>query len=86
MAALSTTFKKAIEQYSGHKVKTIKLYPDPQVEGTYAIRTKVEGEEGHLDWLICHYRSDWSIDKIEHELEECEYESWPPVSGSLKFF
>ena len=86
MASVSAAFKKAIEEYSGNKVKTIKIHRDPQVDGTYAIRTKFEGEEENQDWLVCHYRSDWSIDKIGEEIEECEYESWPPASGGLKFF
>ena len=86
MASVSTIFKKAIEKYSGKKVKTIKVHSDPQVEGTYAIRTKFEGRKENQDWLICRYESSWDIAKVEENLEECEYETWPPASGRPRFF
>ena len=86
MATLSVTFKKAIEKYSGYKVKTIKVHPDPQVPGTYAIRTKNVIDSENQDWMICHYNSNWSLNELVNNIEECEYASWPPVSGNLKFF
>ena len=85
MASLNSVFKASIESYSGDRVKTLKVYPDPQVMGTYAIRTSFETGEVQ-DGLICHYNPAWSVDETAGNLEECEYESWPPKSGGLKFF
>ena len=86
MKKLRAALKAGIEQYSGHKVTNIKVHADPQVEGTYAIRTKVVGEKESFDWLIVGYNEKLTTQEIEHKLEECEFKSWPPVSGNLQFF
>jgi hypothetical protein len=86
MEALKSKFKKAIESYVGLKITSIEIFPDPQVENTYAIRTKHIKEKENFDWLLCHYKNNWSIAEIENNLEECEYETWPPISNELKFF
>jgi len=80
----NTKFKEAIEAYTGFRVTSIKVIEDPQVSETYAIRTKIENE--NQDWLLVHYKEEWTQKQIEMNLEECEYETWPPVSSSLKFF
>lgn len=77
-------FKKAIESYTGDTVTSLKIIEDPQVPGTYAIRSKFKKE--NQDWLVVHYNPQWTQKQLENNLEECEYETWPPVSSSLKFF
>jgi hypothetical protein len=83
---LRSKFKAAIEEYSGNGVSSIKLHPDPQVPGTYAIRTKFEGESEHCDWLLVKYNPAWTTSEIQMQLEECEFETWPPISDGLKLF
>ena len=84
IAGLKEKFTKAIEEYSGNKVEKIKFVQDPKVPGTYAIRTTLDGEQ--QDWLIVHYKHEWTDKEAAEQLEEIEFDSWPPVSGGLKFF
>jgi hypothetical protein len=55
----------------------IRVFPDPQVEGTFAVRlTRTERRKPYtLDLL-------WN----KGEYDEVEFETWPPKSGNLKFF
>jgi hypothetical protein len=78
---LGKKFKEAIEEYSGKKVKKIEFIEDPQVEGTYAIRSDKQDE-----WLVVHYNPSWSTKELADSLEEAEFTKWPPVSGELRFF
>lgn len=66
---------KALEElksYATIGVDKIEVYPDPQVEGTYAIqitlRTHREGYVFHLLWN-------------RGGMDEVEFEQWPPKSG-----
>lgn len=54
-------------------IKTIQIYPDPQVEGVFALRIKRKDVEFDLLWNHGGY-------------DEVEFETFPPVSGNLKFF
>jgi len=36
--------------------------------------------------LIVHYKHEWTDKEAAEQLEEIEFDSWPPVSGGLKFF
>ena len=83
---LSDKLKAGIESYSGRKVENIKVHPDPRVDGTYAMRTKLTGLDGTCDWLIIHFDDKWGVEQISENLEECDFGAWPPISGSLKFF
>jgi len=83
---MRAALKAGIEEYSGAIVESMQIHADPQVDGTYAIRTRYKGEKEYFDWMITRYFSVLSANEISNKLEECEYESWPPVSGSLKFF
>ena len=79
---IKSRLKKAIELYTGEKVKTIVVYRDPQVDDCYAIKT-----DGKNEWLVTHLRDDDDAEKISFSrLEEAEFETWPPKSGNLQFF
>lgn len=72
---------KAVEEYTGKKVKTIDVFQDPKVSGCIAIRVTVKGIPRKLDFLKTHN------DPINADnLEEAEFDQWPPKSGELKFF
>jgi hypothetical protein len=75
------------------KPKTVKVHPDPQVRGTYAVRFTDQNEEiGQVDLLfITAYDQEQdptatAAQILERTLEEVEYETWPPRSGGLQFF
>lgn len=72
-------------------VKNLKVFPDPNVEGTFAIRVTVQS-------AVC-YRLDNEEKEISYtqdidllwnkgDYDECEFSSWPPSSNpnNLQFF
>ena len=76
---------KGIEEYTGKTVEKLKTYRDPKVNGTYALKA-IMNDNKVLDFLICGgYVEEWTPECISDNLEECEFESWPPKSGSLQF-
>lgn len=82
---IETKIKKAIELYMGKSVESIEILEDPQVKGTYAVRTEHK-ENIVLHWLIVHVDNSHSVKQISNWLEEVEFGVWPPVSGRLKFY
>ena len=76
----SEILKKAIGMYSGKTILKIQIHPDPKVAGTYAIRA-----DG-MDFLITRFPSLKTYKDIIDNLEDVEWETWPPKSGDLKFF
>lgn len=83
---MRAALKAGIEEYAGATVESMQVHADPQVTGTYAIRTRYKGEKEYCDWMITRYNTVKTAKEIAEMLEECEYASWPPKSGSLKFF
>lgn len=76
---------KGIEEYTGKKVNKLKTYADPKVSGTYALRADIEAL-GTIDFLIVgHFVEEWTPVGISEQLEECEFEKWPPKSGEPQF-
>jgi hypothetical protein len=82
---LETLFAKAIECYTDGEKHTVEIYPDPQVDGTYAIRSRSKKNTAH-DWLVCKLPRNATVGVVVDYLEECEFETWPPQSGGLQFF
>ena len=85
------SLKAGIEAYTGKKVTDIKVVEDPKVEYTFAIRSVVEEFDHPIDFIIVGQNLDVPISKatpevIADNLEECEFKTWPPASGTLKFF
>lgn len=79
-----SALKSGIEYYSGKHAKEIFVVEDPKVEGTYAIRCELSGIK--VDFLIISFNRSMTKEEIAENLEECEFESFPPESKSLKFF
>ena len=76
---------KGIEEYNGNKVTNLKTYRDPKVNGTYALRAEIE-TVGAIDFLLVgHFVEEWTPEGIMEQLEECEFEKWPPKSGEPQF-
>lgn len=83
MITIKEQCKKAIEDYTGVKVKEIEVVEDNKVEGCYAMKAvmckRVCGKNT-LYFLKTH------SDPISYNtIEDVEFTSWPPKSGSLKF-
>jgi hypothetical protein len=66
-----------LSEYTGRRILPTKVdvVPDPKVEGVYAVR--VRGSRP-FTCLI----ANWDVEQVE----DCEFTTWPPVSGALKFF
>jgi hypothetical protein len=56
------------------KGNSIDVVEDPKVIGAYAIKVNRQGYEFHLLWSAHH-----------QDLEEVEFDSWPPTSGEPQF-
>jgi len=75
--------------YSG--VVEIKVFADPYVEGTFALRVvkdeKICYRHDNEDKVI-EYREDLDLLWSHNEIEEVEYASFPPTAGenNLQFF
>ena len=79
-----SALKSGIEYYSDSRVKKVSVVEDPQVIDTYAIRCYIGKMK--LDFLIIGFRQSMTKEEIADNLEECEFESFPPDSEGLKFF
>lgn len=82
--------KEAVEHYTEKAYDTVSVHADPRVSGTFAIRAQIMGKPRKKmvqdDFLIVGWRPSMSKELASHLLEECEFETWPPVSGALKWF
>lgn len=74
--------QKAIEELSYYygvdsknKLDKIKVFKDPKVSGTLALRVYRSSDEFEFDLL-------WTRDGFE----EVEFDTFPPISGDLNFF
>lgn len=76
------TVGRAIADYSGVAPSSLSCYPDPKVPGTYAFRASFPDGTG-LDFLVIGVPL---ADVTGEDLEETDFETWPPVSGDLNFF
>jgi hypothetical protein len=81
----------AVAKYLGNKPIKCEIVEDPQVPDTYAIRARIltgrnKKREANVEFLLTLGRLEPTIENIESNLEECEYTTWPPISGKLKFF
>jgi hypothetical protein len=68
---------KELEMYVDYKdpQNKVEVYPDPQVEGSFAVRVFRSDDNLTFDLL-------W----FQGAFDELEFETWPPKSGKLKFF
>ena len=85
---MENMIKEAVESYMGVKVTKIEVVRDRQVEGTYAVHTRSKikkGVKGVKDnyWLLVGLGSGTTVKDIEYNLEEVEFETWPPTSHGL---
>ena len=65
----------AVRDYTGDLKLKLKTYPDPKVPGTWALQDK----EGN-GYLVN------GPNPTAEDVEWVEFETWPPVSGDLRFF
>lgn len=70
--------KQELNNYIDSDTK-IEVYPDPKVDGTYAIRVYRDDLTFDLLW----YKG--GFDEVSSEGNEYGFETWPPFSGELKF-
>lgn len=63
-----------VEDYKNPENR-IQVFPDPRVDGTYAVRIYRKSDDYEFDLLWNH-----------GDYDEVEFEEFPPKSGDLKFF
>lgn len=71
--------------------RVIGVVEDPQVSGTFAARVTMPSQaEGPVDLLWVTGAGEYADlplrDRLEALEEECDFTSWPPQSGALRFF
>ena len=68
---------KELESYVDYKdpKNKVEVFPDPQVDGTFALR-------------IYRAEDDYTFDLLWNKggFDELDFETWPPKSGKIKFF
>lgn len=71
---------------------TVEVIEDPKVDGTFAVRFRDERMKYNVNLLFvtsqCRQADDPNnpASVLSAVLEECEFSSWPPKSGSPSFF
>ena len=75
---------KQLEMYVDYKnpENKIEVYPDPKVDGAYAVRVYRKEDDLTFDLVW----SKGGFDEIDSEENPYGFAQWPPVSGELKFF
>jgi hypothetical protein len=63
-----------IEDFDNPNQRELEIYPDPNVQGTFAIRVDSDTKEP-IDLLWSH-----------GDFEDVEFSSWPPTSSSNLYF
>jgi hypothetical protein len=74
---------KELDMYVDYKnpENKIEVYPDPKVDGTYAVR--VYRKEDDITFDLLWYKG--GFDEISSDENEYGFSQWPPISGELKF-
>lgn len=78
-----------LEAYTGRKVESIKVFPDPKVEGTYGARATM-ADGATIDFMVVENHMPKSIhrstpDELAEAIEETQWEAWPPPVGKIRF-
>jgi hypothetical protein len=69
---------QAVREYTGDPTLKLKTWPDPKVPGCWAL----QDEEGNGYLISGNVRGVPTMGDVE----EVEFETWPPKSGPLNFF
>lgn len=79
---LAERFAATLSTYTGGVVRAseLKVFQDPKVSDCYAVRYVHPCGETY-DALFTH-----GVYDDPEQIEDAEFESWPPTSGELKFF
>ena len=99
MPTIQDVIKTGIESYTGCQVSSIKVFPDPKVEGSYGVRvfahrkTKkgVHKRGQQMDFIVlAHWmmetRGALTPQLVEKHLEDAMFETWPPKVGAPRFW
>lgn len=74
----------AIAEYTGLRVLELDVIPDPVVEGTYAMQAILFDDAAQTGFTQQYLVCDIPLRQVtEHDLEECEFTSWPPTSENV---
>ena len=83
--------QELLDMYYNYMVKEVRIYADPYVHGTFAVRLVKEDtiaykHDGVSSWFT--YLDDIDLLWNKGGYDECEFETWPPTAGpnNLQFF
>lgn len=68
--------KAGINLYTGREVDQIRIYQDPYVPGTFAVRCALDDEV--VDLLITDLSPSSTVEDVAENIEEVEFTTWPP--------
>jgi hypothetical protein len=87
---IADCLKNGLAAYTGREVASIKTFPDPKVEGTWAARATM-ADGATIDFLVVENHMEKSIgrstpDELAEAIEETQFDTWPPKVGKIRFF
>lgn len=89
--SISEVMQAGLEEYTGRKVKSIKVRQDPKVRGTWAARAVMADNEQQVDFFCVGNHMDKPVsqsspEEIAEAIEETVFSAWPPPIGPVRFF
>lgn len=79
MSKENDQLRAVIEEYSGERVIELKIYHDKKCRGCVAMRAVFASDGMEHDFIFMA-----GVPRTVDELEECEFETWPPREGKQK--
>lgn len=89
--SISDVMQAGLEEYTGRKVRSIKVRQDPKVAGTWAARAVMADDGQQIDFFCVGNHMpkpvrESSPAEIAEAIEECQFSKWPPPVGPVRFF
>lgn len=71
--------RTAVQKYTGGRVTSIEVCPDPNKTGTFAVQAVIDGEP--QQFLVENYNEYHTMDALVAKLDEIQFPSWPPYTS-----
>lgn len=89
MPTIADCLSKGLAFYTGREVASIKVFPDPKVDGTFAARAQM-ADGDVIDFMVVENHMPKRIgrstpEELAEAIEETMWETWPPKVGKVKF-
>jgi len=89
--SISSVMQAGLEEYTGRKVKSIKVRQDPKVAGTWAARAVMEDDGQQIDFFCVGNHMPKPVrqsspEEVAEAIEETVFSAWPPPVGPIRLF